>query len=91
MCSLGSNSQYGSIGSENGLVPSRRQAIIWTNDALGYWCIYASLCLNELTYACTEQIQNFLQTSYKYLLLGSKSVSHHFKCHATYYHHIKKM
>ena len=26
-----------------------RQAIIWTNDAQGYWCKYASLCLNDLT------------------------------------------
>ena len=24
--------QYASIGSDNGLAPSRRQAIIWTND-----------------------------------------------------------
>ena len=24
--------QYSSIGSDNGLAPSRRQAIIWTND-----------------------------------------------------------
>ena len=27
----------------------RRQAIIWKNDGLGYWHIYASLGLNELT------------------------------------------
>ena len=25
------------------------QAIIWTNDVLFYWCIYALLGLNELT------------------------------------------
>ena len=31
----------------NGLVPTRRQAIIWTNDVLAYWRIYASLGLNE--------------------------------------------
>ena len=24
--------QYSSIGSDNGLAPTRRQAIIWTND-----------------------------------------------------------
>ena len=47
-CSLGSNWQYGSISSDNGLVPNRRQAIIWANNALGYWRIYALLCLNEL-------------------------------------------
>ena len=36
------------IGSDNALAPYRRQAIIWTNDGLVYWCIYASLNLNEL-------------------------------------------
>ena len=28
----GSNKQYSSIGSDNGLAPTRRQAIIWNND-----------------------------------------------------------
>ena len=32
VCSQGSNQQYSSIGSDNGLAPSRRQAIIWTED-----------------------------------------------------------
>ena len=36
------------IDSDNGLAPTRWQAIIWTNDGIVYWCIYASLCLNEL-------------------------------------------
>ena len=27
-----SNDQYSSIGSDNGLAPARRQAIIWTHD-----------------------------------------------------------
>ena len=31
VCSLWSNWQYSSIGSDIGLAPSRRQAIIWTN------------------------------------------------------------
>ena len=31
VCSQGSNWQYSSIGSDNGLAPTRRQAIIWTN------------------------------------------------------------
>ena len=30
--SRGSNSLYSSIGSDNGLAPTRRQGIIWTND-----------------------------------------------------------
>ena len=37
-----------SIGSDNGLSPSRRQAIVWINDGLVYWRIYASLVLNQL-------------------------------------------
>ena len=32
----------------NSLAPIRQQAIIWTNDGLVYWHIYASLDLNEL-------------------------------------------
>ena len=32
ICSPGCNQQYSSIGSDNGLVPVRWQAIIWTND-----------------------------------------------------------
>ena len=40
------------IGLDNGLAPNRRQAIIWTNDGLDYWCIYASLGLNELSPFC---------------------------------------
>ena len=32
ICSKGSNQQYFSTCSDNGLAPSRRQAIIWTND-----------------------------------------------------------
>ena len=46
--SKGSNYQYSSIGSDNGLAPVRWQAIIWINDGLVYWCIYVSLSLNEL-------------------------------------------
>ena len=49
MCSFGSNLQYVIIGSDNGLAPNRRQAIIWTNDGLVYWRIYASVGLDELS------------------------------------------
>ena len=45
----GSNWQYYRIGSDNGLVPTRRQAIIWTKDGIVYWRIYASHGLDELT------------------------------------------
>ena len=37
----GSNEQYSSIGSDNGLVPVKQQAIIWNNDGLVYWRKYA--------------------------------------------------
>ena len=45
----GSNWQYDSIGSDDGLGSNRRQAIVWTNGGLGYQHIYASLGLNELS------------------------------------------
>ena len=32
MCLEGSNEQYPIIGSDNGLAPTRRQAIIWAKD-----------------------------------------------------------
>ena len=35
--SQGSNWQYSWNGSDNGLTPARRQAIIWTNDGLLCW------------------------------------------------------
>ena len=53
MCSLGSNWQYIIIGSDNGLVPNRRQAIIWTNAGVVNCRIYASLGLNELIWVIT--------------------------------------
>ena len=34
------NWQYGNIGSDNGLAPNRRQAIIWDNDGIGYQRVY---------------------------------------------------
>ena len=38
----------------NGLASTRRQAIIWTNANLVYWCIYASLGLNNVRLPYTE-------------------------------------
>ena len=38
-----------SIGSDNGLALNNRQAIMWTYDDLIYWCLNASLVLNEWT------------------------------------------
>ena len=41
ICSLGPNWQYVSIGSDNGLAPKRRQAIVWTNADPIHCRIYA--------------------------------------------------
>ena len=48
ICSQRSNEQHTSIDSDNGLVPNRRQAIIWFDYGLIYWLKYASLHPDEL-------------------------------------------
>ena len=48
--SLGSNWQYVSIVSNNGLAPSRRQVIIWANVDTVHRCIYVALGGDELSY-----------------------------------------
>ena len=48
ICCQESNWQKASIGSGNGLVPNRRQAITWTNDGPVHWRIYAALGGDEL-------------------------------------------
>ena len=47
ICPLGSNWQYGSIFSDNGLVSNKRQAIILSNDDMFCWPIYTPRGLNE--------------------------------------------
>ena len=53
VCFQGLNQQYSSIGSGNGLVPTRRQAIVWTNDGK-FADAYMSLGLNELMPQCQQ-------------------------------------
>ena len=48
ICYLGSDWQYATIGFDNGLAPSRQQAIIWTNVDPVHRCIYAALGADEL-------------------------------------------
>ena len=48
VCSQGSNWQFSSIGSDNGLAPNRRQAVIWTNVVQGCRRIDVVLSLSEL-------------------------------------------
>ena len=45
---MGFNWQYVGIGSDNGLAPSRRQAIIWTNADPLHWRLYAALVGDKL-------------------------------------------
>ena len=49
ICSSGSNWQYNSIGSSNGLAPNRRQAITWFNGDPVHRHIYMALGADELT------------------------------------------
>ena len=50
ICCQESNKQYYSIGLDNGLVPTRRQAIIWTKDDPFHQRIYAALGGDEFMY-----------------------------------------
>ena len=47
ICSQGSIWQA-ITGSENGLAPNKRQAIIWTSNGLVDWCIYALASIDVL-------------------------------------------
>ena len=58
-CSQRSNEQYSSIVSDNGLVPNRRQTIIWTNEDRVQRRIYASLVVNEVSYLCYGDCVHF--------------------------------
>ena len=53
------NKQESNIGSDNGLAPNRRQAIILTNDGFVYWRIYPPVGLDELS---------VLQTQWRYYI-----------------------
>ena len=44
-----------SIGSDNGLRPHRQQSIMWTDDGLVCWHIYASLGLNKSMITCRDR------------------------------------
>ena len=72
MCSLGSDSQHARIGSDNGLAPNRRQAIIWTNYGLGYWRIYAPFALNEFRTRRPTKHRHTHKKKYKKLRAGTQ-------------------
>ena len=67
------------IGSDNGLAPIIRQAIIWTNDGIVYWRIYASLGLNELRDQFLV-ISTILETWRGFLRVGLIETIDHFCC-----------
>ena len=52
------------ICSDNGLVPIRRQAIIWTTDGLVYWRIYVSLTVAALTHWGRNKMAAIFQTTF---------------------------
>ena len=60
--------QLALICSDNDLSPSRRQAIIWTNDGQGYWCLYAWHCLDEL--CCKKCGWGIYFSTYAYAIYG---------------------
>ena len=43
-------------------MPNRQQDIIWTNDGLFHWHIYASLGLNELTHQPLGDVEIILKS-----------------------------
>ena len=63
ICPLVSTHQCDSIGSDNGLVPIRRQAIIWTNDCMFNWRMYESLGPSERLLNTILSVHNTLFTS----------------------------
>ena len=50
LCSLGYNWQKTIIGSDNGCYPNRWQTVIWANEDIINWRIFASLGLNEFIF-----------------------------------------
>ena len=69
----GSNWLYINIGSANGLVPNRRQVIIWTNADPIHWHIYAALGWVELISLSMDQyLGNLYDDTFKIISLIDK-------------------
>ena len=75
VCSQKSNWQYASIGSDNGMAPNRRQAIIWDNAVPIHWRIYAALGGEELT--AVAHINNL---HIKCIRVTRPNAHHHYLC-----------
>ena len=72
MCSVGSDSQHGRIGSDNGLAPNRHQAIIWTNYGLGYWRTMRHSPLMNLELVDLQKTDTQKKNKYKKLRGGTQ-------------------
>ena len=72
----GSNWQYTSFGSDDGLAPFRWQATIWTNDDIIHWCIYVSPGFNELMGWIFPRANSSFAPSQWETALQSNAVSH---------------
>ena len=70
VCSQWSNWQYPSIGLENGLVPNRRQAIIWTNADPIQWRIYAAMGGDELKKSSKGVLCHYMYFGEKLYIFG---------------------
>ena len=62
--------------SNNGLAPYRRQAIIWSNDVIVYWRIYALLGLSEL-YSETTWAGGIAQSTHHEVRSGGQKFCPH--------------
>ena len=71
MCSLGSNWQYGSIGSDNGLAPNRRQAIIWTNVGM----LYGHISVARPQWDNTSALKELTMELYESLLPNKQNIA----------------
>ena len=61
VCSLGSNWPKHSTGFDIGLVPNMQQTIMWTDEDLAYWQVYASPSLNTLVISYLALLWSVMQ------------------------------
>ena len=85
------------MGSDNGIVPDKQQAIIWTNNGSVWWHIYVSLCLSELI-ACkstmfmscwvTNSIEVFFESSFFFHFVDFFPLMHHWNGKCNIFFHL---
>ena len=90
ICSQESNCQQASIISGNGLVPSGRQAITWTNDGPVHWCKCAAAggdVLNNAFFIIVMTCETTALISGAFII-DSCNIFHRRSLYAFYYNHI---